>query len=76
MKTEIDVIQGSGQLGKNDVPWVQANSTCVPPDQMVNKAEELTNLSTNIVFTYVPNGQWMAKLNLDANLEVLLCMSL
>jgi len=34
-------------LGKNDNIVGQANSTGVSPDQKVNKAEELTYLSTN-----------------------------
>jgi hypothetical protein len=36
-------------VGKNDITWGQANSTGVPPNQKVNKAEELTYISTNIV---------------------------
>jgi hypothetical protein len=32
-------------LGKNYITLVQANSTGMPPDQKVIKAEELTNLS-------------------------------
>ncbi len=43
-----DIIQGTGKLGKNDVTWGQAKSTAVPPDQKVNKAQELTYLPTNI----------------------------
>jgi hypothetical protein len=31
-------------LGKNDITQGQANSTGMPPDQKVNKAEELTCL--------------------------------
>jgi hypothetical protein len=33
MKTKNDVIQGAGWLGKNDITWGQANSTCMPPNQ-------------------------------------------
>jgi hypothetical protein len=36
-------------VGKNDITWGQANSTGVPPNKKVNKAEELTNLSPHIV---------------------------
>ncbi len=43
-----DVIKGPGYLSNNDITWVQANSTGVPPDQKVDKAEELTYPSTNI----------------------------
>ncbi len=32
-QTKNDVIQGAGQLGKNDGTWGQANSTGVSPDQ-------------------------------------------
>jgi hypothetical protein len=35
-------------LGKNDITHGQANSNSVPPDQEVNKAEELTCHSINI----------------------------
>jgi hypothetical protein len=34
-----DIIQEVGWLSKIDVTWGQANSTGVPPDQKVNKAE-------------------------------------
>ncbi len=39
-----DVIQGggAGKLGKNDFTLGQANSTGMPPDHKVNKAEEQT----------------------------------
>jgi hypothetical protein len=30
MLTKNEVIQGAGKLGKNDIPWVLANSTGVP----------------------------------------------
>ncbi len=33
--------------------WWQANSTDMQPDQKVNKADELTYLSTNIVYPNV-----------------------
>ncbi len=42
------VIQGAGQLGKNDLMWRQVNSIGTLPNQKVNKAEELTYLPTNI----------------------------
>jgi hypothetical protein len=53
MLTKNDVIQGAGYLGKNGITWDQANSTGMPPDRKVNKAEELTYISTNIVPTYI-----------------------
>ncbi len=34
--------RGAGCLGQNYVTWGQTNSTGMPPDQKVNKAEELT----------------------------------
>jgi hypothetical protein len=42
--------RGAGLLGKNDIKWGggQADSTGTPPDQKVNKAEQLTYLSKNI----------------------------
>ncbi len=42
--------RGQDWLGKNDVTSGQANSTDMPPPPTnnVNKAEELTYLSTNI----------------------------
>jgi len=43
-----DIIQGSGYQGKNDITWGQAESTSIPPDQKVNKAEELTYPPINI----------------------------
>jgi hypothetical protein len=35
-------------MGKNDITWGEDNSTGMPPNQKVNKAEEPTYLSTNI----------------------------
>jgi hypothetical protein len=34
MNIKNDVIQGTGYVDINDIPWGQANSTGVPPDQM------------------------------------------
>ncbi len=34
-----NVIEGAGWLVQNDITWGQANSTGMPPDQKVNKAE-------------------------------------
>ncbi len=39
-----DVIQGAGQLGKNDINQGQANSTGEPPDPK-SKQSGVTNLS-------------------------------
>jgi hypothetical protein len=41
----MNINQGAGKLGKNDITWGSGKSTCVPPDQKLNKAEELTYLS-------------------------------
>jgi len=43
-----DIIQGEAQLGKNDVTREQENSTSMPPNPKVNKAEDLTYPSINI----------------------------
>jgi hypothetical protein len=40
-----DVIKGQASWA-----WGQANSTGMPPNQKVNKSEELTYLTKNIVF--------------------------
>ncbi len=48
MQMKYGVIQGVGKLHQNDVTCWQVNSTGMPPDQKVNKAEKLTYLSTNI----------------------------
>jgi hypothetical protein len=68
--------RGQASRAKMTSPGGKLTALACHLTKKVNKAEELTNLSTNIVFTYVPNNQWIPKLNLDANLEVLLCMSL
>ncbi len=39
---------GAGHLGQNDITQGQASSTGMPPDQKVNKAEQLAYLSVNI----------------------------
>jgi hypothetical protein len=39
-----DAIWGTGQLGKNDVTWWQANITGLPPNQK-SKQSRVTNLS-------------------------------
>jgi hypothetical protein len=39
-----NINRGAGKLGKNDVTMPEANSTGMPPDQKVNKDEELTYL--------------------------------
>ncbi len=44
---------GTDYLGKNDVIWGQAYRPAVIPNQRVNKAEELTYLSTNIGSYYM-----------------------
>jgi hypothetical protein len=49
MQTKNDVIHEASSPGKIDVTWGQANSTGMPPDKKVNKAEELTCLSINIM---------------------------
>jgi hypothetical protein len=49
MKARNDVVQGAGYLSQNDITWGQANCTGMPPDQKMNKAEELTHLFTNIL---------------------------
>ncbi len=48
IKTNNYGILGEGWQGKYDVTQGQANSTGMPPNQNVNKPEELTYLSTNI----------------------------
>jgi len=40
--TKMTSFRVHGSLAKNDIIWEQANSTGVPPNQKVNKAEELT----------------------------------
>ena len=47
IETKNDVIQGVDQLGKIYVTRGSANG--MPPDQKVNKAEELTYVITNIM---------------------------
>ncbi len=42
-------------LSKNDITWKQPVRTCMLPNQKVNKAEELTFLSTNIALTIPPH---------------------
>ncbi len=42
-------------MGKKDITGELVNSTGVPPDQKVNKAEELTNISLNIGLNYMFN---------------------
>jgi hypothetical protein len=44
MQTKNDAIWGTGQLGKNDVTWWQANITGLPPNQK-SKQSRVTNLS-------------------------------
>ncbi len=46
--------RGAGKLGKNDVTWGQANSTGMPPNHKVNKAEEPTYLSMNMASNQEP----------------------
>jgi hypothetical protein len=46
MLTKNDVIQGAGQLAKNDITWGQANSTVEPPDHK-SKQSRVTSLSLN-----------------------------
>ena len=41
-------MKGADQLGKKDVTQGQADSTLIPPDQKVNKVNELTYYSINI----------------------------
>ncbi len=53
MQTKNDAIQGADKVDKNDVTWGQANSTGMPPNPKVNKADKLTYLSTNIDSTDV-----------------------
>ncbi len=38
-KQKMTSFSGAGKVGKNDVSWGQANSTGMPPDQKVKKAE-------------------------------------
>ena len=42
-----DVTYGAGWLGQNDITQGQGNGTSMPPNQKVNKAEELTYLYTD-----------------------------
>ncbi len=50
------VIQGVAKLGQNDVTQEQAKSTGMPPNKKVNKAEELTYVSTNIGVKWIVNS--------------------
>jgi len=50
-------------MGKNDVTWGQANSIALVPNQKVNKAEELTDLSTNSGFWSVVLRRGMQSTN-------------
>jgi hypothetical protein len=49
--TKHAIIPGGRLGGQKDITLEQANSSGMPPDQKVNKAEELTYLSTNIGWT-------------------------
>jgi hypothetical protein len=44
MHTKSDVIQGAGELGKNDIILGQANSSGMPPNQK-SKQSKVNNLS-------------------------------
>ncbi len=52
-------------MGKNDVTWGQAHSTVMPPNQKVNKAEELTYLSKNTVFFHSKNTEIVINLSVS-----------
>ncbi len=43
-----DIIQGASQLGQNDVTWGKLTALAYHLSKRVNKAEELTYLSSNI----------------------------
>jgi hypothetical protein len=47
-KQKVMSFRGQASWAKMTSLWGQANSTGMPPDQKVNKAEELTYLSANI----------------------------
>ncbi len=56
-------------LSKNDITGEQPVSTCVPPNQNVNKPEE-PFLSTNIVLTTPPNPLTPVGMKGPANIEL------
>jgi hypothetical protein len=49
MSTKNDINHGAGQLSKNDVSMEYTNSMGVPPNQKVNKAQQLTYVSTTFI---------------------------
>ncbi len=53
IQTKNDIIQGEGQVGKNDNTWGKASIIGVPRIKQVNKAEELAHFSTNIRNKYL-----------------------
>jgi hypothetical protein len=49
MSTKNDINQGAGQQSKNDVSLEYTNSMGVPHNQKVNKAQQLTYVSTTFI---------------------------